>query len=219
MTTTNISAKARSSYWDNIKGLLILLVVFAHVLFQLQNTSRAINSTVDFIYLFHMPAFVFVSGYFGKSERSRSARSIIKLIALYFIFNSVMGFIYGFSSLLMPVYSYWYLIALIVWRISAPYLAKFKNIMVILFAIAFLAGFFPSIDNTLAAARIIGFYPFYMAGYLLSAERSDTLTKQKNRITMGIVSLLGVSVLAYIYIYIYIQQRQRSANGRVFGRI
>lgn len=79
MTTTNISTKPRSFYWDNIKGILILLTVFAHVLYQMQNMSCTINTTVDFIYLFHMPAFVFVSGYFGKSERSRSARSIIKL--------------------------------------------------------------------------------------------------------------------------------------------
>ncbi len=200
MTATNISPKTRSFYWDNIKGLLILLVVFAHVLFQMQNTSRAINTTVDFIYLFHMPAFVFVSGYFGKSERSRSARSVIKLIALYFIFNSIIGFIYGFSSLLTPLYSYWYLIALVVWRLTAHHIAKFKNIVVILFAIAFFAGFFPSIDNTLAIARIIGFYPFYMAGYLLSAERSDIITKQRKRITMGIVALAGVFALGAAFL-------------------
>ncbi len=195
MTITNISDKTRSFYWDNIKGLLILLVVFAHILYQLQGVSAQINSTVDFIYLFHMPAFVFVSGYFGK--RPCSARSVIKLVMLYFIFNSVMGFVYGFSSLLTPMYSYWYLPALIVWRITAPYLAKFKHVGVILFAVAVFAGFFPSIDNTLAIARMIGFYPYYMAGYLLTAERSDILIKQKpsKRISAGIAALLGTAAL------------------------
>ncbi len=203
MTETNFSPKTRSFYWDNIKGILILLTVFAHVLFQMQNMSNTINATVDFIYLFHMPAFVFVSGYFGKSERSRSARSIIKLAALYFIFNSVAGFIYGFSSLLTPVYSYWYLPALIAWRLSAPHIAKFKNITVILFAVAFFAGFFPSINNTLAIARIIGFYPFYMAGYLLSAEKSEALVKQKNRLAKGIVALLGVCALGAVFLNLF----------------
>lgn len=111
-----------------------------------------------------------------------------------------MGFIYGFNSLLTPVYSYWYLPALIVWRLSAHHIAKFKNIMVILFAIAFLAGFFRSIDNTLAIARIIGFYPFYMAGYLLSSEKSDSLIKQKKRIAAGIGALLGVCALGAAFL-------------------
>lgn len=85
--------KQRESYWDNIKGLLILLTVFAHILFQLQDNSPFINGTVDYIYMFHMPAFVYVSGYFGKSERSHSFEAIIKLIFLFFIFNSAMGLI------------------------------------------------------------------------------------------------------------------------------
>ena len=68
----------------------MFLVVFAHILFQLQDKSELINSVVDYIYMFHMPAFVFVSGYLGKSERSHSFEGIIKLIFLYFIFNSLM---------------------------------------------------------------------------------------------------------------------------------
>ncbi|MGN1111458.1 MAG: acyltransferase family protein, partial [Oscillospiraceae bacterium] len=79
-----VPTASRSCYWDNIKGLLILLTVFAHILFQLQYKSDTIDSTVDFIYMFHMPAFVFVSGYFGKSDNSRSFRSIIKLVVLFF---------------------------------------------------------------------------------------------------------------------------------------
>ena len=92
----------RSAYWDNIKGFLILLVVFAHILFQLQDISFTINGIVDYIYMFHMPVFVFVSGFFGKSEHSHSFESMIKLIFLYFIFNSIIGFIYGFTYITLP---------------------------------------------------------------------------------------------------------------------
>ena len=109
-----IANKERSAYWDNIKGILILLVVFAHILYYLRDMSAGIAMTVDLIYLFHMPAFVFVSGYFGKSERSRSFESIIKLAFLFFIFNSITMFIDGRTTYLEPVYSYWYLLALIV---------------------------------------------------------------------------------------------------------
>lgn len=189
----------RSAYWDNIKGLLMLLVVFAHILYQHQDKSEVINGIVDYIYMFHMPAFVFVSGYFGKSERAHSFASIIKLVFLYFIFNSLMGFLYGFGSLIEPVYSYWYLVALIAWRLTAHYIAGFKEINLILFVTALFAGFYPSIDNSFAAARIIGFYPFYMSGYLLSEEKSNALIGKKtaSKILTGIGVLTVAGVLAY----------------------
>ena len=132
MTVGVIENKERSAYWDNIKGFLILLVVFGHVLYKLQATSPIINTTVDSIYMFHMPAFIFVSGYFGKSERSRSFESIIKLIFLFFIFNSITLFIEGYTDYLQPIYSYWYLIALIVWRLTAHRISKYKFVNIIL---------------------------------------------------------------------------------------
>ena len=97
--------KKRSFYWDNIKGLLIVLVVFAHILYALQYIAHGIDYLVDNIYMFHMPAFVFVSGYFGKSKHAHSGESVVKLLFLYFVFNSIFGFVYGFGSLLQPLYS------------------------------------------------------------------------------------------------------------------
>ena len=84
-----MSGNNRSLYWDNIKGFLIILVVFAHILYQLKAGSETVNAVVDYIYMFHMPAFVFVSGYFGKSERSRNFSDIFKFAFLYFIFISI----------------------------------------------------------------------------------------------------------------------------------
>ena len=191
-------AKQRSCCWDNIKGFLMLITVFAHVLFQLQDKAEAINMTVDCIYMFHMPAFVFVSGFFGKSANSRSFAGIVKLLFLYFIFNSAAGFAYGFQSLLIPMYSYWYLIALTVWRLTAHHLAKFEKINLILIAAALFAGYYPSIDNTLSISRIIGFYPFYMAGYRLSTEQSAVMTAKpyRMRLRTGIPAALAAAAAA-----------------------
>ena len=223
----NASIIERSAYWDNIKGFLMLLTVFAHILFQLQNRSVIINTAVDIIYMFHMPAFVFVSGFFGKSERSHSFESIIKLIFLFFIFNSIVGFMYGFYSLLQPMYSYWYLIALIVWRLTARHIAKIKEINLILFVIALFIGFYPSVDNTFAAARIIGFYPYYMSGYLLAREKSEALVNEKYIKRMAVGSALtvvglGLSLVAYAF-FSYsddvLQMAGYDAAIDAFGRI
>ena len=193
-----IENKHRSAYWDNLKGLLMFLTVFAHILFQLQSRSQAVNATVDIIYMFHMPAFVFISGFFGKSEHSHSYESILKLILLYFVFNSITGFIYGFDSLLQPVYSFWYLPALIVWRLTAHHIARFKEINLILLIVSLFIGFYSSVNNTFAAARIIGFYPYYMSGYLLSNEKSEALTAKKYpmRAAIGFAAAVAAALIA-----------------------
>lgn len=204
----------------------MLLTVFAHILYQLQD-DPVINGVVDHIYMFHMPAFVFVSGFFGISERSRSFEGIIRTVFLYFIFNSITGFIYGFSSLLKPMYSYWYLIALIVWRLTAHHIAKFKEIKLILFVVALFVGFYPSVDNTFAAARIIGFYPFYMCGYLLGSEESERLISRKylGRAVVGgaaAVGALALSLAAYFYFSFSDEALQMAGYDKPmdpFGRI
>ena len=79
----------RLKSWDNIKGILIILVVFAQFLYDLQDKVIT-NFIVDMIYMSHMPAFVFTSGYFSKKESSRNKKSILKLFIAYIILNSVM---------------------------------------------------------------------------------------------------------------------------------
>ncbi len=205
----------------------MLLVVFAHVLFQLQQLSPEIDNVVDFIYIFHMPAFVFISGYFGKSERSRSFESIVRLVFLFFIFNSLMGFFYGFKSLLKPVYSYWYLVALVAWRLTAHHIVGFRYILYVLIVIAVFSGFYPSIDNTFASARILGFFPFYIEGYLLPRKNSELLISGgiARRLILGLVLfllLLGLSAVA-IKIFAYddsaLQMGCYTTPGGVFGRV
>lgn len=56
----------RIALFDNIKGLLIVLVVVGHVAHPVHNDNPAISCLFDVIYLFHMPLFVFVSGLFAK---------------------------------------------------------------------------------------------------------------------------------------------------------
>ena len=202
MSTVSLDRNDRSCYWDNIKGFLILLVVFAHTLYSLQYRSPMIEALVRYIYLFHMPAFVFVSGYFGKSKDAHSFEKIIKLVFLYFIFNSITVFIEyrkGFTSFTQPIYSYWYLLAMIAWRSTAHRISKYRIITILLFAVALVTGFFPSVDNHFAVSRIIGFYPFYMLGLQLSEEKSAKLVSKKygERALPGIAVLLGAAVVAF----------------------
>lgn len=78
------SENRRVYFWDNFKGLLIFLVVFAHILYE-TNGGTVITPVLDIIYIFHMPAFVFTTGYLSKSGHSRSRESLFGLLSLYFL--------------------------------------------------------------------------------------------------------------------------------------
>ena len=60
--------QTRDYYIDNIKGVFIYLVVFGHLLDFLEEEGIPFAISVrTFIYTFHMPGFIFMSGYLAKS--------------------------------------------------------------------------------------------------------------------------------------------------------
>lgn len=61
----------RNAYFDNAKLLFIFLVVFGHAIQPFTEESRAIYTLYTWIYLFHMPAFIFLAGFFAKGLENR----------------------------------------------------------------------------------------------------------------------------------------------------
>ena len=175
------TTKVRSAYWDNVKFFLIALVVLGHSLYAFQNRIP-VRALVSAIYFFHMPAFVFVSGFFSKSENSRRAKSLWKLIFAYlFLWAFYLGWAVLTSrqlKLTVPYYSSWYLLALVFWRLVTPYCSKIRFGLVYFTVVAILVGFWSDVRNGFALARIIALYPFFLAGYYLPSERVEKLTSR-----------------------------------------
>ena len=161
-------AQARNAYWDNAKGILMTLVVLGHYLYA-YSQYKAANAIITIIYLFHMPAFVFISGFLSKSENATSAKSICKLCLVYIVFNTSM-MIYSFIfedlplSLFTPYYSYWYILALIVWRLTVKQLSQIRGITIISIIVAMSVGFWQEVSNVFALARIFLFLSVFYFG-------------------------------------------------------
>lgn len=67
---------------DNIKAILILTVVFAHLLEPLlNNTSNKLIYLI--IYSFHMSLFAFCSGYFARFNPDKIKQNLIYLFILF----------------------------------------------------------------------------------------------------------------------------------------
>ena len=78
-----INSSYRDLSWDILRGILILLVVVGHSVQDLQlrtSYDSSLYATIyNAIYLFHMPLFVFVSGYFSYSMTKRTFNETMKI--------------------------------------------------------------------------------------------------------------------------------------------
>ncbi len=172
--------KPRSEYFDNIKGLLIFLVVVGH--FCDGTISKPINSIIS---LFHMPAFVFTTGYFAKNlfKNNKFCWNKVSFIFLTYIIAQVLEAICSgnkFTLTLTPLYGLWYLLATSVWycicRIIGPsqnYTTK--KIISILLIITICSILYPLfINNETFDPLRISYTPFFFIGYF-----TPSCTKQK----------------------------------------
>ena len=70
--------QARIKYWDLLKGIAIFLVVWGHTI-QYGGSGSIFfdNKAFIFIYSFHMPLFLLISGYFLAKTAGR--RSFVRI--------------------------------------------------------------------------------------------------------------------------------------------
>ena len=137
-----------------------------------------IKAVFCFIYSFHMPLFVFVSGYFSKNLEKRRKAAFSGLLIPYIIAQIIIGLIVvlvdrNLNVLWNPLfasYGTWYLISLYIWRTLMPELVKVKKLMVFAVLAFFVTPFFWGMDNTLGLQRTIGFFCFFLAGYYCSEK-------------------------------------------------
>ncbi len=199
----------RSAFWDNYKGILIFLVVFGHFIYSYATKCDGswANTLFTFIYMFHMPAFIFVSGYFSKSKNTNSPKSLLKLLFYYLVFNFGMMFflnIYKGTSLdlLTPYNSYWYILSLIFWRISIKPLSKIKGILPLSIIISLLLGYW-SFPNLLSIRRTVAFFPFFLMGYKFEKAMLDNLlskrTIKKSIIYFILIALISLCIIMVIH--------------------
>ena len=110
----------RNYAFDNLKGILIYLVLLGHLTFSFShaNTEFGLKLT-SFIYFFHMPLFLSISGYFSKKKIKKE--TMIQLLLL-FLFMNVSYTIYdylvtGRFQLFIFKYSSWYILLLLLYRL------------------------------------------------------------------------------------------------------
>lgn len=172
---------------DNIRFLLILLVVFAHFM-ELFPGSITL-SLYKIIYSFHMPAFLFLTGYFARFDSKKITANLlypyILFQIIYQVFDTVV--IQQETAITLqfgkPYWLLWYLLTAFCYYLIIPMIDNdsLKNRILILgicVAISLLAGFDTSIGYYGSLARTFSFLPFFVSGYYFSHQNTTVLKPQ-----------------------------------------
>lgn len=67
MEEKKVTVSVRDSQMDNIKAILLFLVALGHTLDVYKDVWNVNMYLMKYIYLFHMPLFAFITGYFTKN--------------------------------------------------------------------------------------------------------------------------------------------------------
>ncbi|TJY41126.1 fucose 4-O-acetylase [Cohnella pontilimi] len=196
------TSKPRDYFFDNLKFILIVLVVVGHVLEPLCSVSRTANTMYNFIYFFHIPLFVFVTGHFSKK-----LDKLGHLVALYVVFETLYA-IFDFYvnrrtefniTFFTPYWVNWYLLAVVLWKIILPYFTRLRFPVLIAVVIAVLAGYTSSeLGYFLSIMRAVNFFPFFLAGYYMNRESLNVLFRRSVTIVSAITAAVTYTVL-YAY--------------------
>lgn len=184
----NIKTTPYSNLVDNIKVLLIFLVVFNHIIaFQLVKVDIVIRYIWYAITIFHMPAFIFVSGYLSKKPQDvlKNLKNLLIPYILGYTLTWYSQIWLGNSmdyELLRPSGTVmWYLLALFVYRLTIQAMGKVRFIVPLSIIVALWAGTRPEFTTYLSTSRIVVFFPFFAAGYLWKSEYTDAVRKFKGK--------------------------------------
>lgn len=198
--------KQRLYIFDSIKFFLIFLVVFGHMMEYYRDVSY--NSQLyGWIYLFHMPLFIFISGYFSKQDEDNNKfwKSEWLLLETLIVFH--IGSLFfkvaifeknvGLADIVIPGYGSWYLLSLVYWRAILQYTpSKWLNskwLLLSSIAISLLGGYVP-IGGVFSVQRTFTFLPFFLMGYLIKKNQwLDTI-----RINPMIATVLIVIITAVV---------------------
>ena len=174
--------KNRDPFFDNTKTLLMILVVFGHILpIDLKNWANI--ATYEWVFSFHMPLFVFISGYFSKTQSNvKFWIGILKLFETLIVFDVILigilillGRKVLIDSLYTPKWVLWYLLSLIWWRVIlyiTPTSLRNNHKWLVLMSlfICILAGWIP-LGPELAFQRTFYFLPFFILGYVVRQRK------------------------------------------------
>jgi fucose 4-O-acetylase-like acetyltransferase len=211
--------RERDPFFDNAKFFAILLVVAGHSIENLRDVRFA-HAAYLFVYTFHMPVFIVITGYFSRRftfSGGKARKLLTNLGVPYVVFETAystyhwaVGHAKFEISLLDPYYLTWFLLALFAWRLSTPVWQQIRWPITVAVAISLLSGM-NQLSGTLEMNRVFGLVPFYVLGLFLKPEHFELVKRRSARV-------IGAVVLALGFAFTYLVADRRMSTEWVYWR-
>ena len=200
----------RIQYIDRLKGLAIILVVIGHLIaFTTDNRPNPVN---QLIVSFHMPLFMFLSGFVISPPKDiqtlfkKAIRFILPMIWVGLLFTYIVG--KNFQSFLTDHYKngYWYLYILTIYYISMYWYGKihlhklvvFFDLLLLVFVYTCFAYVDKTLDSDLSDTLGIGlcksYWIYFFIGYLVRKYDLAKLLDKYN-------SIFSIAILSYLPLF------------------
>lgn len=210
-----LTAAVRNHRLDAAKGILIVLVVLGHLLEATAGwDARSTRLPLTGIYMFHMPAFVFLAGVTANPVKlpRRIGTHLILLVVfqvLYFIAVQVLGLERDFSPF-APFWILWFLLAMCWWQLLMPFIARYpKASLTVSVLVASTSGTIEAIGYPFSLSRALVFLPFFVLG----ATYGKVILRAAPKVALG-WKLIVLAVLIVVWLYLYSRDLHR---GWLYG--
>ena len=200
---------------DTIRFALMFFVVFGHLLECFEGSIR--RGIYIFVYVFHMPYFIFISGWFARFNQQKIIRHLIFPYIVFQIIYQVTDLSVHFTpdlkfSFSTPYWTLWYLFSLICYYLLLPFFeVKTKRNAMIVLGITMLTTVilyfveYDNFDRFLSMSRSISFFPYFLAGHYCSKvfnvnQMIDMPNNQKAKIALIFTPIFIITEGILIYL-------------------
>jgi fucose 4-O-acetylase-like acetyltransferase len=199
------STSKRSMYFDNAKFILIFLVVFGHLISPLKEQDGILFTLYKVIFLFHMPAFIFITGYFSKGYQKKGylLKTVRKVLLPYIIFQMIYSIYYYLNGqetvlefdFLHPHWSLWFLLSLFGWNLLLYLFARLKWVgLLVAIVLGIAIGYVDNAGSYLSLSRTFVFFPYFLLGFLLNGDQLKKAIRSKYSRPIGLLLMIGTLV-------------------------
>lgn len=195
--------RERNYKFDNVKCLLIFLVVFGHLIQNHDNTYVQLLHRM--ILVFHMPVFLFITGYFSRFERRRIAWTLLfSYLVFQTLYLSFEAMIRGTEptryQYTTPFWLLWYLLVDMMYQLLIPLLdVRRKSLQLTVVAgsilLSLLAGMDTTIGYPLSLSRFFSFLPFFVMGFYAGRHRETFEQRLKLPLWLAAILLVALAVV------------------------
>ena len=196
----------RDPFLDNAKLLLVTLVVVGHAWVLMPEAPSAFPA-YTFLYAWHVPAFVVVTGYLSRGftfSRANLRKLTRTVIAPYLVFETLLALFriavgkehLGSPLYLDPHWPMWYLAVLFLWRLATPLLTRMPRPMAVAVVVSLLGGLVDS--DVLDISRATGLLPFFVLGLTVTREQLERLARPRERVMAATAMVVAFVVAAFV---------------------